>query len=81
MVVEFYSCALQGGVQMAEELLTVEELRARLKTSRRNIERLRKQGMPYMLLGKSPRFDFHEVLEWMRRRKEEEELAKSDVEF
>lgn len=66
---------------MAQELLTVEELRQKLKTTRRNIERLRKKGMPYMLLGKSPRFDFEAVLSWMQERKDAEELIKNDVEF
>lgn len=66
---------------MAKDLLTVEELSNRLKTTRRNLERLRKQGMPYLMLGKSPRFDFDAVLKWMEERKEAEELLKSDVEF
>lgn len=67
--------------KMVEELLTVEELRVKLKTSRRNLERLRKQGMPYLMLGKSPRFDYNAVLHWMNEQKEAEELVRNDVEF
>ncbi|PYE49773.1 excisionase family DNA binding protein [Paenibacillus barcinonensis] len=51
------------------QLLTVSQLSKVLQTSRRNIEKLRKYGLPVYFLspGGHPRFDLTEVKEWMRR--------------
>ncbi|WP_416235524.1 helix-turn-helix domain-containing protein [Paenibacillus campi] len=40
-----------------------------LQTSRRNVEKLRKKGLPQYRLsrGGHPRFDAEEVKEWMRK--------------
>lgn len=54
---------------MSQRLLTVTELCSVLQTSRRNIELLRKQGLPFYQLspGGHPRFDLNEVRAWMKR--------------
>ncbi|WP_322904825.1 helix-turn-helix domain-containing protein [Paenibacillus campi] len=51
------------------QLLTVTELCKFLQTSRRNVEKLRKKGLPQYQLsrGGHPRFDAAEVKEWMRK--------------
>lgn len=52
---------------MQEELLTVQELTQRLKISRRQLERLRHEGLPYIMIKSSPRFEFIEVLQWLKQ--------------
>lgn len=54
---------------MQQRLLTVTELCSALQTSRRNIELLRKQGLPFYQLsaGGHPRFDLEEVKAWMKK--------------
>jgi excisionase family DNA binding protein len=55
--------------QHREKLLTVTELCETIQTTRRNVELLRKIGLPYYALspGGRPRFDLNEVKEWMRK--------------
>ncbi|MBT2284258.1 helix-turn-helix domain-containing protein [Paenibacillus polymyxa] len=52
------------------QLLTIDQLSKILQTTRRNIEKLRKEhGLPFYSLSPRghPRFDLIEVKEWMRR--------------
>lgn len=61
------------------ELLTTEELCRKLKTSRRSLERLRKRGMPCIMLGRAPRFDYDAVLQWLKQQQEAQDVV--DYEF
>ncbi|MBB6020375.1 excisionase family DNA binding protein [Paenibacillus sp. JGP012] len=57
-------------VMETNQLLTISQLCEVLQTSRRNIEKLRKEhGLPFYSLSPRghPRFDPTEVKEWMRR--------------
>lgn len=63
------------------QLLTVKQLCEQLNTSRRNLELLRRRGLPYLLLGSSPRFEFESVIEWMRQNTIAEEKMKHDHVF
>ena len=51
---------------MEEELLTVDELCDWLKITRKTSERWRKDGMPFIKVGRTVRFDKAEVLEWLK---------------
>lgn len=68
-------------IPTSDRLLTVKELCQVLQTSRRNIELLRKQGMPYYLLGSAPRFDLSEIKQWMRESAERRALEQVDYTF
>lgn len=52
---------------MEEKLVTTKELCDYLKLSRMTIERYRKQGMPYVTIGKNIRFKLSEVMEWLSK--------------
>lgn len=64
-----------------DQLLTVNQLCEKLNTTRRNIELLRRKGLPYYMLGTSPRFDMKAVISWMEKNRIEEELKKHDYIF
>jgi excisionase family DNA binding protein len=51
-------------------LLTTVELAEKLKVSDRTIMRWMKVGLPYMRAGRTTRFDFDDVEQWMKTRKE-----------
>lgn len=51
---------------MENEIITVEELCSWLKVSRRTTERWRKEGLPYMQIGRSIRFEKDLVLLWVK---------------
>lgn len=51
---------------MEEELLTVDELCDWLKITRKTSERWRKDGMPFIKVGRTVRFDKAEILEWLK---------------
>jgi excisionase family DNA binding protein len=51
---------------MENEMLTVEELCAWLKVTRKTTERWRKDGLPYIKVGRSVRFEKDEVLKWLK---------------
>ena len=50
---------------MTQILLTVEELMEMLKVSRTTIYLWRKNGLPYKKVGRSIRFDYKEVRDWI----------------
>jgi len=52
---------------MNRKLLTTAQLCESLQISRRSLERYRKKGMPFYLVGNKPRFKYEEILEWMRK--------------
>lgn len=51
-----------------KELITTKELTQLLKVSRQAIADWRKAGMPYMKLGTRVRFDYDEVINWLKER-------------
>jgi len=53
------------------KLMTVSELSDALKLTRTSIQRLRKQGMPVILIGVSVRYDYVEVMQWIKARQTE----------
>lgn len=58
---------------MDDNLLTVDELCEWLKVTRKTTERWRKDGMPYLKIGRTVRFDRTEVVKWI------EEKQKSSI--
>jgi excisionase family DNA binding protein len=52
---------------MAEEMLTKEELAGFLKIGPRTIDRLRKEGLPYIKVGSAVRFEKSKVLDWLEK--------------
>ena len=52
----------------SDEILTRTELAGRLKCSKRHLDKLQHQGMPCIMLGRSRRFIFTEVLAWLKRK-------------
>lgn len=53
------------------ELLTKDELAAKLKVSRLTVGRYVKLGMPYYKVQRAIRFDFEEVKAWLRAKTDE----------
>jgi excisionase family DNA binding protein len=49
-------------------LLTLEETAEFFRCSTRHIRRLRREGLPAVMLGESPRFERDAVLAWLRSR-------------
>lgn len=54
---------------MSEELLTIEELAEVLKTTRQNVSKEVKQGLPFVYVGDRKRFEKEAVLKWLRNTK------------
>ena len=54
-----------------EELLTYEELAEKVKMSVGTLRNLKLEGMPFVLVGKHPRFYLSEVLEYFNQDKKE----------
>lgn len=50
-----------------KEYLTVSELQEKLKVSRQTIYDWRKNGLPFLKIGSSIRFDGDEVNEWVEK--------------
>jgi excisionase family DNA binding protein len=55
---------------MAKEFLTLEELSQLLKISRTTIDRWRKEGMPFIKMGRGVRFDQDAVMKWIKDNKQ-----------
>ncbi|KJS67022.1 MAG: hypothetical protein JL50_10820 [Peptococcaceae bacterium BICA1-7] len=55
----------EGRWTMENEVLTRAELAKLLRVNERTIDRLRKNGMPYMKVGSNIRFQWSKVLEWI----------------
>lgn len=53
---------------MDDNLLTVDELCEWLKVTRKTTERWRKDGMPYLKIGRTVRFDKTEVVKWIEEK-------------
>lgn len=51
-----------------KELITTKELSSLLKVTRQTIGNWRREGMPFMKFGTTIRFDYEEVMEWLKRR-------------
>lgn len=51
-----------------EELLTQRELTTFLKVTVITLYRWRKEGMPYIQVGKQVRYEKEEVLKWLKTR-------------
>lgn len=51
---------------MDSEILTVEDLCSWLKVTRKTTERWRKDGLPYIKIGRSVRFEKEKVLQWLK---------------
>jgi excisionase family DNA binding protein len=52
------------------EYVTVDELTEKLKVTRQTIYLWRKQGLPFLKIGRSVRFDLEAVNEWIHRQNE-----------
>ncbi|MBE6045888.1 MAG: helix-turn-helix domain-containing protein [Clostridiales bacterium] len=48
------------------KFLTVEDVAEMLQVTRTTIYNLKKQGLPFIKLGKNIRFDQDEVVDWVR---------------
>ena len=48
------------------KFLTVEDVAEMLQVARSTIYNLKKQGMPFIKLGKNIRFDQEEVINWVK---------------
>ena len=57
---------------MEEGIWTKEELAEYLKVTPRMVDKLRKQGMPFLKLGKLVRFNKDETLEWINKNRSSE---------
>lgn len=47
-------------------LLTVEEIAKELKVTRQTIYQWRKDGMPFLRMGRLIRFEQEKVMEWLK---------------
>lgn len=47
-------------------MLTEKELRQRLWVNRGTVLKLRKQGLPHIKIGRLVRFDFDDVMNWLK---------------
>jgi len=65
---------------MPEELITVQELTSRLKISRRQLERLRHEGLPCIKIKSAPRFEYQSVVTWLKQQNHDSNVAQ-DYEF
>ena len=54
---------------MAEKYLTLNELSEKLKLSRSTIDAWRREGLPFIKMGRNIRFDEDEVMKWIRENK------------
>jgi len=53
-------------------MLTKQELKDWLKVSIPTIDRLMKQGMPHIKIGKAVRFELDEVIKWLKEQQNNE---------
>ena len=54
------------------KFLTVEDVAEMLQVTRTTIYNLKKQGLPFIKLGKNIRFDQEEVVEWVKSNRQVE---------
>lgn len=58
-----------GGFIMPKSLLTTTDLMNKYKVARSTIDRWRKDGMPFIKIGRGIRFDEDEVQKWIENNK------------
>ena len=61
------------------KLMNSAELSDALKLTRTSIQRLRKQGLPVIFIGTSVRYDYVEVMRWIKARQTEFQKQKQKV--
>lgn len=54
------------------KFLTVEDVAEMLQVTRTTIYNLKKQGLPFIKLGKNIRFDKEDVIDWVRSNRQVE---------
>ena len=54
------------------KFLTVEDVAEMLQVTRTTIYNLKKQGLPFIKLGKNIRFDEEDVIDWVRSNRQVE---------
>lgn len=54
------------------KFLTVEDVAEMLQVTRTTIYNLKKQGLPFIKLGKNIRFDEEDVVDWVRSNRQVE---------
>ncbi len=54
------------------KFLTVEDVAEMLQVTRTTIYNLKKQGLPFIKLGKNIRFDQDDVIDWVRSNRQVE---------
>lgn len=54
------------------KFLTVEDVAEMLQVTRTTIYNLKKQGLPFIKLGKNIRFDENDVVDWVRSNRQVE---------
>lgn len=52
---------------LEEDILTKEDLAKLLKVTVRTIDRLRKEGLPFLKVGNQIRFDKSDVINWLKK--------------
>lgn len=52
------------------KLITIKELQETYSISRSTIDRWRKEGLPYVKVGRGVRFDENEVILWIQKNKQ-----------
>ena len=62
----------KGGEKMSNEWLTINELSDRLKVSIKTVRNRMADGLPYHKIGGALRFDYDDVVEWIKTCKVEE---------
>ena len=55
---------------MADKYLTLNELAEKLRLSRSTIDTWRREGLPFIKMGRNIRFDEDEVMRWIKEHKE-----------
>ena len=53
---------------MSEKLITVQQLCNIVQVSRATIDRWRKEGMPFITIGRGIRFDEKQAMEWIKNK-------------
>ena len=57
----------KGGENMSTEWVTINELADRIKVSIKTIRNRMADGLPYHKIGGALRFDYDEVVEWVKK--------------
>lgn len=53
-----------------EQLLTTKQIAEKLQIAEITVYKWREKGMPYKQFGRTVRFDYDEVLEWINKKGE-----------